>query len=195
MRVGILGLQGDFALHQRMLTSLGVETRIVRSMEDLEDCASLVIPGGESTTMGGLLVRFGMLEALSARIREGLPVFGTCAGAILLAREIIGYPDQPRLGVLDIAIERNAYGRQKESFETDVLIPSLRDQPYRAVFIRAPIIRAVGPGVEVLAWFEDLPILVRRGHILAATFHPELTDDPYIHRYFLEQVASRLTVR
>lgn len=195
MRVGILGLQGDFALHQRMLASLGVETRIVRSMEDLEGCASLVIPGGESTTMGGLLVRFGMLEALSARIREGLPVLGTCAGAILLAREIIGYPDQPRLGVLDIAIERNAYGRQKESFETDVLIPSLREQPYRAVFIRAPIIRVVGPGVEVLAWFEGLPILVRQGHILAATFHPELTDDPYIHRYFLEQVASRLTVR
>ena len=101
-------------------------------------------------------------------------MFGTCAGAILLAREIIGYPDQPRLGVLDIAIERNAYGRQKESFETDVLIPSLRDQPYRAVFIRAPIIRAVGPGVEVLAWFADLPILVRRGHSLAATYRPEL---------------------
>jgi len=182
--VGILALQGDFQKHAEALERLKVCVRQVKSQEELQSADALVIPGGESTTIGKLLVRFGLLRQLAASIEEGLPVFGTCAGLILLAGRIIGY-NQPSLSVLDVAVARNAYGSQVMSFETDLSIPVLGTQPLRAVFIRAPIIKAIGPEVEVLASFEGNPVLVRQKQILAASFHPELTDDLRLHQYFL----------
>lgn len=191
-KAGVLGLQGDYALHKAMLDRLGIKSSIVRTLSEIEDCAALVIPGGESTTMLRLLKRFDMLERLKSIIAEGLPVFGTCAGAILLASRISNYPGQTHLDALDITVERNAYGRQVESFEADIEseLGAMGRHVVRAVFIRAPKIVETGKDVDKLAFFEDLPVLVRQGSVLAATFHPELTDDTAIHRYFIEEVAG-----
>jgi pyridoxal 5'-phosphate synthase pdxT subunit len=186
-RIGILTLQGDFQKHAHTFRSLGCETPSVRSAEDLGAVDALAIPGGESTTIGKLLVRFEMLEPLRRRISAGMPVFGTCAGMILLATEIEG-SDQTRIGVLDIRVARNAYGRQVESFEVDVDVPLLGNGSVRGVFIRAPKVTHVGPEVEVLAFLEGSPVLVRQGVVLAASFHPELTADSGIHRYFASLV-------
>jgi pyridoxal 5'-phosphate synthase pdxT subunit len=183
-RVGVLAFQGDFERHIRMLARLGAEAFELITLEDLASAQAVVIPGGESTVMGKFLVRFGMLEPLRARIIAGMPAFGTCAGLILLARRIVGY-DQPALGVLDVEVKRNAYGRQVESFETDIPTSIPGEESARAVFIRAPIITTLGEGVKVLAEFEGNPVLVRQGNVLAGAFHPELTEDPSIHRYFL----------
>lgn len=172
---------------------MGSHVRYVRTREEISAVDGLIIPGGESTTIGKLLTRFGLLEPIRERIREGMPVFGTCAGAILLAKEIEG-SDQDRLGVMDIAVMRNAYGRQIESFEADVDVPSISGDPVRGVFIRAPIITSTGPGVEVLGTFEDHPVVVRQANLLAATFHPELAGDRRLHSIFLgaaENVGSR----
>jgi 5'-phosphate synthase pdxT subunit len=164
----------------------------VRDPRSLAQVDALVIPGGESTTIGMLMERFGLLEAVHARIDEGFPVFGTCAGAILLARTIEG-SDQPRIGAMSIAVRRNAYGRQIESFEADV-VPAAGaawpDGPFHGVFIRAPWITETGADVSTVLEFEGRPALVRSGALLAATFHPELTNDDRIHRYFLEHVAA-----
>jgi 5'-phosphate synthase pdxT subunit len=156
----------------------------VREKSQLEKVDGLIIPGGESTTIGKLLVRYGMLESTQTFAREGKPIFGTCAGAILLAKEIEG-SNQDRIGVLDITVKRNAYGRQIESFEADIFVPKIGELPVRGVFIRAPIIKHIEDGVEVLARFGDSPVLVKQGKILAATFHPELTNDTRIHAFFL----------
>lgn len=184
MKCGVLALQGDFAKHQAMVESLGVSCMEVRTREDLESVDSLIIPGGESTVMGKLLVAFNMFDLLKERISSGMSVFGTCAGMIMLAKEITGY-DQIRLQALDITVTRNAYGRQISSFETN-LTTTIKQHPIvHGVFIRAPEITRIGNGIEVLSVFEKAPVLVRSGRILAASFHPELTEDASIHEYFL----------
>jgi len=183
-KVGVLALQGDFEKHIQALDRLGVPAVEVREKAQLEEVDGLIIPGGESTTIGKLLVRYGMLEPMQSFAKKGKPIFGTCAGAILLAKEIES-SNQDRIGVLDIAVRRNAYGRQIESFEADIFVPKIGELPIRGVFIRAPIIKHIEDGVEVLARFGDSPVLVKQGTILAATFHPELTNDTRIHAFFL----------
>jgi 5'-phosphate synthase pdxT subunit len=187
--VGVLGLQGDFEAHASLLRGLGVEAHDVRRCRDLEGVLALVIPGGESTTLLNLMGDEPWFEALRALHARGGVLFGTCAGAILLAREVRG-PAQPSLGCLDAVIERNAYGRQVDSFETDLAVQGL-PAPVRAAFIRAPRFTGLGQGVLVLARHEDAPVLVRQGPVLAATFHPEITGDPEVHRLFLEMVKGR----
>ncbi len=190
MRIGVLALQGDFREHVQMLGRLGVPTREVRLPRDLADVDGLIIPGGESTTIGKLMVTFDLLEPLRERAIDGFPIYGTCAGAIVLARDVEGRGvDQPVLGVMDLTIQRNAFGSQVDSFETDLDLSFLADRPFHAVFIRAPIIRQVGPGVEVLGRLADGTIVAaRQGNLLVTSFHPELTDDGRVHQYFQEMV-------
>jgi pyridoxal 5'-phosphate synthase pdxT subunit len=190
MKVGVLGLQGDVVEHETMLEVAGVEPVTVKRPEQLDEIEGLIIPGGESTTIGKLLRRFGLLEPLRQRSRSGFPMFGTCAGMILLANEIEDAAgDQPSIGGMDIAVQRNAFGRQRESFETDLMVLALGSEPIPAVFIRAPLIRRVGEGVEVLATLPDGRVVAaRQGNLLVSSFHPELTGDPRLHRYFLEVV-------
>ncbi len=183
-KIGVLALQGDFSKHIAAVTAAGASGKEVREAADLDGIDGLLIPGGESTTMGKLLERYAMLDPLRRMAEEGLPVFGTCAGAILLARNITGSM-QTRLGLMDMEILRNGYGRQIDSFEADIPCPELGEIPLRGVFIRAPVIKMVGKGVTVLAEYEGIPVFVRQGNLLACTFHPELTADPRIHTYFL----------
>lgn len=190
VKVGVLALQGDFEKHVQALDRLGVPAVEVREKSQLENIDGLIIPGGESTTIGKLLVRYGLIEPVKTFAQKGKPIFGTCAGAILLAKEIEG-STQDRIGVLDIAVKRNAYGRQIESFEADIFIPKIGELPVRGVFIRAPMIKHIEDGVEVLARFGDSPVLVKQGKILAATFHPELTKDTRIHAFFLGLFPAR----
>lgn len=188
MKIGVLALQGDFALHARALASCGVESVEVRKPEQLADVDGLIIPGGESTTLLKLMDMWGFVPAIEKFHAEGRPIFGTCAGLILLARDVQN-PRQFSLGLIDVDVERNAYGRQRESFETPGRV-SLDGAPadIEMVFIRAPRIRRTGRGVQTLARQGDEPVMVREGTILAATFHPELTDEPSVHRYFCEMV-------
>jgi 5'-phosphate synthase pdxT subunit len=189
LTVGILALQGDFREHEEKLRRLGVPTRQVRLPKHLADVDRLIIPGGESTTIGKLLVMYNLLEPLRQRAGRDLALWGTCAGAILMAQEILdGADGQPRLDVMDMAVRRNAFGRQRESFETDFPLPELGTQPLHGVFIRAPNIISVGQDVEVLAALPENGSIVaaRQGRLLATTFHPELTPDDRLHRYFLE---------
>ncbi|MFP4114496.1 MAG: pyridoxal 5'-phosphate synthase glutaminase subunit PdxT [Spirochaetota bacterium] len=191
--VGVLSYQGGFQKHLERLSSIGAAVTAVRNLESLAGVDALVIPGGESTTIGMLMGRFGLLDAVRSRIADGFPVFGTCAGAILLAREIEG-SDQPRIGALNAVVRRNAYGRQIESFEADVVLAGPTEGwnggAFHGVFIRAPWIVSTGPDVTTILAYEERPVLVRQGSLLAATFHPELTSDDRIHRYFIEQVVS-----
>lgn len=186
---GVVSYQGDVQKHVEMLQSLDVPVRPVRSSEDLSGLIGVVIPGGESTTIGKLMTRFGLLQGLRAAIDAGLSVMGTCAGAILLASRI-EESTQDRIGALDMTVRRNAYGRQIDSFESRLDIPAIGDAPFEGVFIRAPIISEIGPDLEVLSRFEGTPVLVRRGRIMALTFHPELTGDNRIHRLFVD-IARR----
>ncbi len=185
-RVGVLALQGDFAEHLQVLKGLEVEAVEVRLPQDLEKVDALIIPGGESTTMCRLMDLYHVGEPLKARVHAGMPVWGTCAGMIVLARELT--EDRPKpLGLVNIVVTRNAFGRQIDSFEEDLHIPALGDEPFRAVFIRAPSIRRVGEGVEVMASLPDgAPVAARQGHILVTAFHPELTNDTRFHAYFLQ---------
>jgi 5'-phosphate synthase pdxT subunit len=190
MRIGVLALQGDFFEHAAVLRGLGIEAVEVRTARQLSEIDGLIIPGGESTTIGKLMQDCGLLDPLRRRIAAGMPAFGTCAGAIMLARDIGGL-EQPLIGVMDLSVRRNAFGRQLESFETLLPIPALGDPPMRAVFIRAPAIVSVGDGVEVLARLPDGAIVAaRQEHMLAAAFHPELTGDSRLHRYFAELVRT-----
>ena len=182
--IGILSFQGDFARHVRTMEALGVKASLLRSSKQLDTVDGVIIPGGESTTIGKLMHGYGMIEPLRLRISEGMPVFGTCAGLILLGPEV-SEKNQHRLGVLDITVERNAYGRQVDSFEADIAVEAIGDRPVRGVFIRAPIVRAVADGITVLATYENHPVLLRENTILASSFHPELTGDSRIHEYFL----------
>ena len=194
MKIGVLALQGDFAMHVRALArcGAGVEVVEVRKPEQLEGLDGLVMPGGESTTLLKLMDAWGFVPALEKFHAGGKPIFGTCAGLILLAREVTS-PTQVSLGLMDVEVERNAYGRQRESFEAAGTAQlDGRSVPIEMVFIRAPRIRRVGEGVATLARHGDETVMARQGTILAATFHPELTDDPTIHRYFCRMVeASR----
>ena len=189
--VGVLGLQGDFSAHIRALEGSGAHTRLIKKPEQLDDIDRLIIPGGESTTLGRLMSEFGLLEPLRELSHDGLPVWGTCAGLIVLARHTTDLP-WPTLEALDITVRRNAFGRQVESFETDVSIPALGTKTFPAVFIRAPVIEEVGDGVQVLATLGNgRAVAVRQGNVLATTFHPELTEDERFHRYFLEMTRAR----
>ncbi len=188
MRVGVLALQGAFIEHEHVLARLGVQPVEVRLPEHLEGLAGLIIPGGESTTIGLLAQKWGLLEPLREFARSGRPLWGTCAGMILLAKEVVdGVPGQPILGLMDITVRRNAFGRQVDSFEADLAVPVLGDLPFHAVFIRAPVIERVEAGVEVLAALEDgTAVAVQQGNLLATAFHPELTRDDRFHRHFLK---------
>jgi 5'-phosphate synthase pdxT subunit len=191
MKVGVLALQGSFAEHAEALRRLDVQPVLVRVPVDLEGIEGLIIPGGESTTIGKLLVLSGLQEAIRGRIRAGMPVYGTCAGMILLAKDIGGL-DQPLLGVMDIKVRRNAFGRQKESFEDVLSIPALGDEAFRCIFIRAPLIEETHDGVKVLATLADGRVIAaEQGRILVSAFHPELTDDSRMHRHFLEMIEAR----
>lgn len=185
MRIGVLALQGAFREHLQTLAAIGVEGVPVRLPADLEGVAGLILPGGESTTMRRLIERWQLREPLLAVARSGAPVFGTCAGMIVLAREIAG-GEPPILPVLDITVERNAFGRQIDSFEADLDVQGLSGGPFHAVFIRAPKITRIGSGVAVLARLADGTVVaVRDGNLLATSFHPELTHDERFHRLFL----------
>lgn len=190
--IGVLALQGGFSKHIEACRSLGLEAKEFRDAEDLGNLSGIILPGGESTTIGMLLERRGLLGPLAKAIELGLPVFGTCAGAILLAKDIVG-SRQLRLGVLDISIERNAYGSQVDSFEAKLDIQDKQtgmSAELEAVFIRAPRIEKVGSGVSILGSFGDHPVIVRQGSILAATFHPELSGNTSIHRYFAQSIVG-----
>lgn len=190
VRVAVLALQGAFRAHVQRLTELGVDAFEARLPRDLDGVDGVVLPGGESTTMSNLLTSSGLFDDLKHRLADGLPVFGTCAGLILLARDVLdGRPDQRSFGALDATVRRNGYGRQLDSFETELDVAGL-DAPLHGVFIRAPRIESIGPGVEVLAAHDDVPVLVRQGQVLAAAFHPELTADGRLHAQFVDLVRS-----
>ena len=192
MTIGLLALQGDYGAHQAVLRELGVPTRLVRAPADLDDLNGLILPGGESTTMARLLDRYDLRAPLTHRLREGLPAFGTCAGLILLARELENTSTnfaQHSLGILDVRVARNAYGTQVDSFETDVQVPVLNEM-VRAVFIRAPQIREVGANVEVLAHHDGVAVLVRQNQIMAAAFHPEIAGESRLHKLWLETIEN-----
>ena len=189
-KVGVLALQGDVIEHVKMLQRLGVEAVEVRTPEDLARVDALIIPGGESTTIGKLAVTYGLDKAIPARVREGMPVYGTCAGMIALAKRANG-GEPPLLRLMNITVHRNAYGRQVDSFETDLEIPALGGPPLHAVFIRAPTIESAGPDVEVLASLGGKPVLARQGNMLVSAFHPELTSDDRVHRYFVEMLKKK----
>jgi 5'-phosphate synthase pdxT subunit len=196
--VGVLALQGDVLEHLRMLAAAGARPREVKRPEDLEGLDGLLVPGGESTTIGKLADMYGLLEPLRDRIGGGLPAFGTCAGAILLGRETMrfdGRPtDQPLIGAMDIVTRRNAFGRQVASFEADLDVAGIDGEPMHAVFIRAPWIEEHGPGVEVLATVETplgaKVVVARQGHLLVSAFHPELTDDGRLHAMFVGMLTG-----
>jgi 5'-phosphate synthase pdxT subunit len=191
VKVGVLALQGAFARHLRAVERLGAAGREVRVPQDLDDVDALILPGGESTTMSKLLESQGLFDLLRSRLRAGMPVFGTCAGMILLASEVLdGRADQRNFGAIDIVTRRNAYGRQVDSFETDLDVAGF-DDPFHAVFIRAPGVERVGAGVEVLASVEGAPVLCASGSVMVASFHPELTDDLRLHERFLKSIGEK----
>lgn len=190
MTIGVLALQGAFREHVHAFRRLGVEAREVRLPRQLDGLAGLVVPGGESTTMAKLMAAYGLDRAVPAFCEAGGAVWGTCAGAITVASEIAGRPEQPRLGLLEMTVARNAYGRQVASFEADLAVEGL-DAPFHAVFIRAPRIERVGEDVEVLSRWEGHPVAAGRGRVLATVFHPELSGDDRLHRLFLQRFAAR----
>jgi 5'-phosphate synthase pdxT subunit len=192
VRIGVLALQGDFREHVAMLRTVGIEAAEVRLPRDLERSEGLIIPGGESTTIGKLLVIFGLMDPIRERVLAGMPIYGTCAGAIVLAKRVTGRGvDQPLIGILDVDIERNAFGRQVDSFEAEVSLSILDGAPYHAVFIRAPVITSVGPGVDVVGRLDDGTIVAaQQGNLFVSSFHPEMTNDGRVHRYFADLVEK-----
>jgi pyridoxal 5'-phosphate synthase pdxT subunit len=191
MKVGVLALQGAVAEHIRSITLAGAEGVPIKKVEQLDGIDGLIIPGGESTTIGKLMRKYDFMDAIRQFSAQGKPIFGTCAGLIVLAERIQG-DEEAHLKLMDITVARNAFGRQRESFETDLPVKGI-EEPVRAVFIRAPLILEVGAGVEVLSTYKDEIVTARQGHLLAASYHPELTDDYRLHQYFVEMVRSRST--
>ncbi|CAB4937670.1 unannotated protein [freshwater metagenome] len=195
--IGVLALQGDVREHENALASCGVATRRIRLPADLDGIDALVVPGGESTTMSNLALRWGLMEPLRARVGEGMPAYGSCAGMIMLADRLEGgRPDQQTIGGLDVTVRRNAFGRQVDSFEADVQILALGPTPIHAVFIRAPWVEQAGESVQVLGTIASGDaasriVAVRQGHLLATSFHPELTGDTRVHQYFVEMVREQ----
>ncbi len=189
VKVGLLALQGAVGLHADALTALGAVAVPVRTPDQLADVDALIIPGGESTAISLLLESSGLTDPLAERLADGLPTFGTCAGMILLAADVIdGRPDQRAFAAIDVGVRRNAFGRQIDSFEADLAVPALEGEKFHAVFIRAPVVERVGNGVEVLATLDDRPVLCRQGRVFVSAFHPELTPDLRLHRLFLEDL-------
>jgi 5'-phosphate synthase pdxT subunit len=189
-KVGVLALQGAVARHQRALADGGATPLAVRTPAELDEVEALVVPGGESTTISMLLESSGLFDPVAERLAAGMPVFGTCAGMILLAAGILdGRSDQRSWAAIDVDVRRNAFGRQVDSFEADLDVDGIAGDPFHAVFIRAPVVERAGDGVDVLAFVGDRPVLARQGHVLVSSFHPELTADGRLHRYFLEEVA------
>ncbi len=189
MKIGVLALQGAFIEHEKMLRRLGVEAAEVRLPKDLEGCDGVIIPGGESTTIGKLAVQYHLIEPLREIARSGKPVWGTCAGLIFMAKDV--QRDQPLLGLMDVTVQRNAFGRQVDSFEANISIKGVDgDKPFHAIFIRAPLIETVGAGVDVLARVEkdneEVIVAARQGNLLVTSFHPELSSDDRFHRYFVK---------
>lgn len=193
MHVGVLALQGAFREHMLALEALGARVEAVRLPEQLEGLSGLVVPGGESTAIGKLMETYGFYDAIPARHAEGMAVWGTCAGAILMGREILDAAGEQRpLGLMDIGVRRNAYGRQVESFEADVEFDGLEGpDTFRGVFIRAPWIERLGEDVKVLASHDGVVVAARQDDLMATTFHPELTGDPRVHRYFLDRLVAK----
>jgi len=195
--IGVLALQGDVREHEHALVACGVTTARVRSVEELASVDALVIPGGESTTMSNLALRWGLMQPLRDRVAAGMPAYGSCAGMIMLADTIEGgRPDQETIGGLNVTVRRNAFGRQVDSFESNLHIPALGQDLFHAVFIRAPWVERVGEDVTVLGRVEGGPadgriVAVQQGHVLATSFHPELTGDVRVHRYFVEMVREK----
>lgn len=189
MKIGVLALQGAFREHCAALASCGVEAVEIRKADELDEISGLILPGGESTTIGKLLVDWGIMDKIKQRAAQGMAIYGTCAGLILLAKTIYN-SDQPRLGLMDISVQRNAFGRQTESFETDLQVDEFGPEPVHAVFIRAPLIDKAGPAVKVLAKVEDKIVIARQGQFLATSFHPELTGDHRIHQYFINMIRD-----
>jgi len=190
-RIGVLAVQGAVREHVRAIREIGAEPVEVRLPRDLVDLDALILPGGESTTMRRLIDAYGLREPIAALARGGAPVLGTCAGMILLAERIADGPDEPYFGLLDIGVRRNGYGRQVDSFETELDVPALGDEPLHGVFIRAPQVTDVGPATEVLARDADgRPVAVRQGRVLATAFHPELSGDRRLHRLLAEMVGE-----
>jgi 5'-phosphate synthase pdxT subunit len=188
MKIGILGMQGDIEEHLAAFQKLGVDTIRVKSEKSLESVDGLIIPGGESTTMLRLLKLNDLFDLLKLKISKGFPVYGTCAGMILLADQVSN-PEQDSLKVLDINVSRNGYGRQIDSFQAEVTMPVIGSRPFKAIFIRAPLITKAGD-VEVLATYKDHPVFVKKDNIIASTFHPELSNDTRIHEFFLGMVKD-----
>jgi 5'-phosphate synthase pdxT subunit len=194
MKIGVLALQGAFIEHEHVLSRLGVETREVRLPKDLVGLDGLIIPGGESTTIGKLAVQYELIEPLREMARSGKPMWGTCAGLIFIARD--AGREQPLLGLMDVRVKRNAFGRQVDSFEADLQVEGIEgERPFHAVFIRAPLIESVGDGVDVLSRIDrngdQVIVAVRQGRLLATSFHPELSGDDRVHRYFLKLSDER----
>jgi 5'-phosphate synthase pdxT subunit len=196
MKVGVLALQGDFREHIATLRSLGADAFEVKTLDELWRCEALVIPGGESTTISKLAVAFDLMAPIRKRIADGLPVYGSCAGLIMLANEIQDPASgQESFGGLDIVVRRNAFGRQVDSFEADLDIKGIDGKPVRAIFIRAPWVESFGPTVNVLASVKvdgvDHPVAIQQGRVLATSFHPEISGDNRVHRYFLEKICQK----
>ncbi|NBY32098.1 MAG: pyridoxal 5'-phosphate synthase glutaminase subunit PdxT [Actinobacteria bacterium] len=196
MKIGVLALQGDVREHARSLSDCGVSASLVRRASELERVDALVIPGGESTTIAKLARTFGLFDDISARIKNGMPTYGSCAGMILLANQVLdAIVGQETFGGLDVTVRRNAFGRQVDSFESDLTFDGISEIPVRAVFIRAPWVENVGIGVTVLAQVQGHPVAVRQGSIFATSFHPELTGDNRIHKYFVDSVCQQAIVQ
>ena len=193
IKIGVLAMQGDFDAHCKTVEDAGGYPFLVRTPQEIVSADGLILPGGESTTIGKLLVRYGLDKALKEAHSSGTPVYGTCAGMILLAKRIESGAErggQTTLGLMDITVARNAFGRQVDSFESDILVPEIDEkEPFRAVFIRAPIITEAGPSVNILGCIQDKIVVARQGNLLVSAFHPELTNDGRMHRYFLNEIV------
>lgn len=189
MKIGVLALQGAVAEHIAMFSALDEKAVPIRLPSELRDIEALVIPGGESTTISKLLLEYDLMSPIRQLAEKGFPMLGTCAGLVLLAKKVPNLDLEP-IGVMDIEVKRNAYGRQVDSFETDLSIPVLGDDPFRGIFIRAPIIEKINSKVEILCQIHGQPVAVKQGRLLACAFHPELTDDLRFHRYFLDLIKG-----
>ncbi|TYP69350.1 pyridoxal 5'-phosphate synthase glutaminase subunit PdxT [Paenibacillus methanolicus] len=193
MKIGVLALQGAVAEHIRSIEAAGGEAVAVKRVEQLDELDGLIIPGGESTTIGKLMRKYDFLDAIRQFSADGKPIFGTCAGLIVLAKRIEGQ-EEAHLELMDMTVARNAFGRQRESFETDLPVKGI-DEPVRAVFIRAPLIKEVAPEVDVLSTYNGEIVTARQGHLLASSYHPELTDDYALHAYFLRMAKEAASVK
>lgn len=190
MRIGILALQGAFREHRLMIEKCGHTACEIRKPAELDDIEGLIIPGGESTTIGKLLVEYGLIDKIKERAGQGMSIYGTCAGMILLAKDIVD-SNQPRLGLMDITVKRNAFGRQLESFEADLAVAEFGSQPVKAVFIRAPYIEKAADNVTIMASVDNKIVIARQGKMLVSAFHPELTDDDRLHKYFIAMIKEQ----